>query len=206
MALAAVVAVTIPLVVYNFYNEEEKKRKGQLTLPGPPEETAISPLNSKSIEESSLGQYLESINTSGTWIETTQKQLGYENGTVTALDAAYIAAGGIGFATLFIGSLPALLVGAPLVAISAIGMNDPNRRNTIGTGVAATAATITNPGAAAYVAKQAIDAGKTTVNQTVDLAKTTIGFGTALLGLGSSVVVAQAVVNKRKNNKRKSTS
>lgn len=170
-----------------------------------------SPVNAVAIRESTLGQYLESINTGGTWLSRVQETLGFQPTEFTALDAVYAASGAIGMALLVplavatgpVAVLP-VVVGSTLVGISAVGLTEEDRRTKIGTGIVAGATAITNPQALVFVAKEAYGAGKETVKQTVELAKSSIGLTTAALGLGTSIVATSVIVVKnRKTNKRK---
>ena len=38
----------------------------------------VSPINAVAIRESNIGQYLETINTGGTWISQVQETLGFQ--------------------------------------------------------------------------------------------------------------------------------
>lgn len=168
-----------------------------------------SSINAVAIRESSLGQYLESLNTGGTWLTSVQESLGLPKVEFSALDAMYAAAGALGFGILVVAgpvSIPVVVGSSTLMAISAIGLSEEDRRAKIGTGIAAGALTITNPQAVVFVAKEAYGATKETIKQSVELAKTGIGLTTAALGFGTSVIATYVIVKKRKTNKRKRVS
>jgi hypothetical protein len=218
MAVLLLAEVIVPLGItgltgyFLVRNEQihQQEGKAQLTLPAPSPDSEIaldvSPVNAVAIRQTTLGQYLESINTDGTWVQSVQQTLGVENPiSFSALDAMYVTSGAVGLATLVLGGLTplALIVSPTLLAVSAIGMSEEDRKNKLLSGVAAGGAILTNPAAAAFVVKEAFNATKETVKQTAQLAQTGIGFTTAALGFGSSVVLAGAVISKRKNNKRK---
>lgn len=167
-----------------------------------------SPLNAIAIRESSLGSYLESINTEGTWISTIQESLGLEKVTFTALDGAYVAAGALGVAALIplaMGAAPvlSLVVGSTLIGIASVGMSEPDRTVKIGAGIASAGALITHPSATAYAFKEAYSAGKETVKQTLTLANSGIGVTTATLGLASSVAIAGGVYHQNKKKRKR---
>src|SRR4051794_12973816 len=112
--------------------------------------TSISPINSVAIRESSLGSYLESISTAGTWFESMQTKLGFQPTEISALDISYMAAGALGVAMLLpiaVGagpvSLLALAGSSSLITISAVGMSEEDRRTKIGAGIAAGATVLT---------------------------------------------------------------
>jgi hypothetical protein len=177
---------------------ENKKRERQEEASSTAVALAESPINAKAIQESSLGQYLESVNTSNTWLQKVQQTLGYEGKPITMLDAAYIGAGAVGFGTLFLGTLPALVLGGPLIAVAAVGASDPDRQAVITGGIAGTAAILSSPQTAAFVAKEAYNAAKSTVEQTIEVGKSGVGLLTAGIGLGSTILLATAVNKKRK--------
>lgn len=172
-----------------------------------------SPINAVAIRESSLGQYLESVNTKGTWFQTVQESLGFEPKPVTALDVFYTSVGIVGTAMLIPiavvsgpVSVPLVAVGSTLVAISAVGMSEEDRRTKIGSGIAAGALVIWKPGVATFIVKEAYSATKETAKQTVELAKSGIGLTTAALGLATAMIGTSLVVAKKKNRKRKRSS
>ncbi len=176
-------------------------------VPFVPTASGESPFNSIAIRESSFGQYLESINTGGTWFQRMQQTLGYSDKPLTALDALYVTTGVAGAAILAIPlaagatlTFPVLAVGTVLTAISAIGMNEEDRRQKIGAGIVGGTLIVFQPSAAAFVVKEAYSATKETVKQTAELAKTGIGFTTAALGFGTSVVAL--VIVKRETKKK----
>ena len=59
-----------------------------------------SPINPVAIRESTLGSYLESINTGNTWFQSVQETLGFDPKPLTALDALYATSGIAGMALL----------------------------------------------------------------------------------------------------------
>lgn len=169
----------------------------------------VSPLNAVAIRESGPGQYLESINTGGTWVQSIQESLGLEPTQFTALDALYAFSGAAGLALLTVTTLGTgtVLVGATLVGISAVGLSEPERRTKIGAGIAVGTTLITNPKAVGFVVKEAYGASKEAVKQTATLVNSTIG--PVMIGLGTVTAGAFALVatskQKRGSNKRKRT-
>lgn len=168
----------------------------------------VSPISSISIRESTLGQYLESITTRGTWIHKVQEYLGVQEPIqFTMLDATYTASG-IGGILLAISSGgligPALVTGSALIGLTAIGMNEEDRRTKIGTGIVLGSSILTHPTAFAYTAKEAYKATTETVKATVDLASSGIGFTTATLGVVTSVCATSLIVAQSKKRKRSS--
>ena len=120
----------------------------------------VSPINAVAIRESNIGQYLETINTGGTWISQVQETLGFQKIEFSALDAVYATAGAVGIAILVplavaTGpvSIPLMAAGSTLVAISAAGLSEEERRTKIGTGIAAGATILINPKALVFVRK-----------------------------------------------------
>lgn len=169
-----------------------------------------SSINAVAIRESSLGQYLESINTGGTWLTTVQETLGLPKVEFSALDAMYTAAGALGFGILVVAgpvSIPVVVGSSALIGVAAVGLSEEDRRAKIGTGIAAGALTITNPQAVVYVAKEAYGATKETIKQTVELAKTAAGMTTSAIGFGTAALGTYVIIVKnRKTNKRKRVS
>ena len=117
----------------------------------------------------------------------------------------YAAAGAVGIALLVpiavvsgSVSIPLVAAGSTLVAISAVGLSEEDRRTKIGAGIAAGTATIINPRALVFVAKEAYGATKETVKQGIELAKTGIGLTTASMGLVSSALVTCDCCKKKK--------
>lgn len=170
-----------------------------------------SPINAVAIRDSTFGSYLESINTGGTWFQRVQEMLGYTNPKpLTALDAFYVAAGVGGVTLLAIPlaagttlTLPVLAVGTVLTGLSAVGMSEEERREKIGSGIAAGTLVVFQPSAAAFVVKEAYAASKETVKQSVELAKTTVGLTTAGLGFLTTATGTLIVLEKVRRNKRK---
>ena len=170
----------------------------------------VSPVNAIAIRETSLGQYLESINTGETWFARMQQSLGFEPQPLTALDALYITSGIAGaailavpFATGTVLSLPVLAAGAILTSVSAIGMSEQDRATKIGGGIAAGALVVFQPQTAAYVVKEAFGATTEVLKQTAQLATSGIGLTTAGLGLGFTLIAGEAVISKKKNHNKK---
>jgi hypothetical protein len=127
------------------------------------------------LNRTTLGQYLETYSTKDTWFEKVQVYLGDKNPVpLTMLDAAYIGLGSIGFFTLSLGTTPALLVGAPLVLITAVGMKEQGKTKEILAGIGTGATLLLNPTAASYVLKEAYSSAKEVVKESVELAKTGI--------------------------------
>lgn len=177
--------------------------------------TPISPINAVSIRDSSFGQYLESINTTGTWFEKVQTILGFEPKPITALDVLYTSSGILGVSMLIpIGtssgpvSMPLLAVGSTLVVISAIGLSEEERRTTILSGISAGAFVIWEPGVAGFILREAYFATKETAKQTVELAKSAIGLTTTFLGFATAAVGGSAILlipqKKKKSQPRRS--
>ena len=171
-----------------------------------------SPLNPVAIRESTLGSYLESINTGGTWFQHIQETLGFEPKPLTALDVAYAASGIAGIALLVplaVGagavSIPLVAAGSALVAVSAVGLSEEDRRTKIGAGIAGGALVVWKPGVAAFIVKEAYSGTKETLKQSVELAKTGIGFTTSLLGFGTALV-GGTILYHNTNKKRKKPS
>src|SRR5690349_9596387 len=110
-----------------------------------------SPVNAISIRDSTLGQYLESTNTDATWFSQVQTSLGIsEPIQLTALDLAYTVSGIAGLALLVpiatgatFTMIPAL-IGSTLIATTAVGMSEENRRTKIGTGIVTGVTVLTN--------------------------------------------------------------
>lgn len=168
--------------------------------------TQESPINALTIRESTLGQYLESISTDGTWFSALQESLGFQARPLTALDAVYMTAGAVGCALLIplaaaTGpvSLTALMIGPTLIGISAVGLSEADRRQKISAGIAAGALVITSPNSVTYIFREAFTATKETAKQTVTLATSTIGLVTTILGLITSVMVTKTILAKKKN-------
>lgn len=167
----------------------------------------ISPINSVAIRESFVGQYLESINTKGTWVDSIQKAFGFEQLQFSALDALYATSGAVGLALLVplavaTGpvSIPVVALGSTLVGISAVGMSEPDRAHKIGAGVAAGATIITNPKAVGFVLREAYGAGKETAKQSLTLLNTTIGPVVVILG-ATGAAAATNLLNTKKRKR-----
>src|SRR6185437_15107334 len=113
------------------------------------------------LNQTTLGNYLSTYSTEGTWFEKVQVYLGDQNPTpLTALDVTYMGLGSIGFFTLALGTTPALLVGSPLVLIAAVGMKEQGKTKEILAGIGTGATLLVNPTAASYVIKEAYGATK----------------------------------------------
>lgn len=175
-------------------------------VPYVPSGTPESPINAVAIRESSIGQYLESISSAGTWFQTVQEKLGFEPKPITALDVLYTSMGVAGTAMLIpiaaaTGpvSIPLIAVGSTLIGISAIGLSEEDRRTKIGSGIVAGSLVIWKPSVAGFVVKEAYSATKETAKQTVELAKSSIGLTTAALGTITAVIGATAIISKKRN-------
>lgn len=188
---------------YKTQLEGEEKKQIQAPPSEEEEEKAlvlVSPLNPVTIRGSVVGSYLESINTKGTFVEKIQTGLGWTPTSVSALDALYIGSGVAGILVLTASTPVALFVGGSMIGFTAIGLSEPEKRQVILGGIASTAIIASNPQTTVYVVKEAYQATKQTVNESVQLAKSAIGLGTTLLGILSSLAIAAVIVNK---NKRK---
>ena len=170
-----------------------------------------SPINPVAIRESTLGSYLESINTGNTWFQSVQETLGFDPKPLTALDALYATSGIAGMALLIplaVGtgavSIPILAAGSTLIAVSAVGLSEEERRTKIGAGIAAGTVVVWKPGVAAFVVKEAYSATKETVKQSVELAKTGFGFTTAALGFGTAYMAGNIWLAKKRKKKSSS--
>src|SRR5690242_11295925 len=123
-----------------------------------------SPVHSVAIRETRLGSYLESINSKGTWLTTIQEHVGITEPTsISLLDVAYLAAGSLGMVLLVpiaVGTGPVALLAvggsAALVAMSAIGLNEPERSVKIGTGMALVTGILVKPSVIPFMGKQLV--------------------------------------------------
>lgn len=172
-----------------------------------------SVVNAVTIRKSTLGQYLESINTQGTWIQQVQETLGFQPTPFTALDAVYTVTGIAGMALLIPlavssgpVSIPLIAAGSTLIGLSAVGLSEEDRRQKIGAGIVGGTLVLFKPSAAGFVLKEAYSATKETVKQTVELAKSGIGLTTSTIGFGTAVIGTSVILKRKSNNKKRKRS
>src|SRR5579864_3493958 len=184
--------------------------KALVPLSGAAPGVEVSPVNAIAIRETSLGQYLESINTGNTWFSKVQESLGFDAQPFTALDALYITTGVAGMALLVVPlaagsalSLPVLAVGTVLTSVSAVGMAEHDRATKIGSGIAAGSLIVFQPQAASFAFKQAVGATTETIKQTATLATTGIGVVTSGLGFATATLGTAAVLHQRSKKRKR---